>query len=751
MQPNPTPRQCRPALPLVLAVLAIAGAGGVDAATFTVTSAADAGPGSLRQAIVQAHAAPGPHLIEFDLPAGSTITLASTLVVDGPTLVIRGPGSDALAISGNNAVRHFDLPAGDLTLQGMTLRDARVVASSDPLERAGAAIRATVYTGLDCDDVDDPPDLRHLTLVDVAIVDNTIISTMANLGSAGGAVAFSGGRLTVHDSRFENNSADAAGGAIFAYNGRLRIDNTVIADNRVESTSNREFIEGGGVFALCMDGQINGSRIVDNQMRNGPGGSTIVAEGIGLVWYPDAPGGGRTLRIVNSEIAGNTTSIPVSAQGGSLGGGILCDSLPDTSGLLSLVNSTVSGNRAEFGGGIASACPVSLQGSTIAGNTSANETGFGSPGIELGSGAAVLSLSATLVANNTGGPDLVFFGAPGDNPSYGAVDASLIRSIDGSALPAPAGVLTGVDPQLGPLTDNGGRVRTHALLAGSPAIDAGIDPAGIATDGRGAGFGRIAGARADIGAFEAAAAGGSPSRDHTGVWYQPDEDGRGLSLNAFGDTLFGLWFVYDEFGRAQWYQLDPQWTGPDVTSGRVVRWTGTPWGPTYDPQARELTEVGRFTLRFESEARAAFAYDVDGVNRSIGLDRISADPAAAAPPSLAMPSRDYTGVWFQPAENGRGLSLNVFGDILFGLWFVYDQDGRGSWYQLDPAWTGPDLASGRVVRWTGTPWGPDYDPDARELVEAGNFSLSFTGENAAMLTYDVDGVSRSVALQRIIE
>jgi hypothetical protein len=60
---------------------------------------------------------------------------------------------------------------------------------------------------------------------------------------------------------------------------------------------------------------------------------------------------------------------------------------------------------------------------------------------------------------------------------------------------------------LGPLADNGGRTETHALLPGSPAIDAiaeadCIDLAGspVAEDQRG--VDRPQGAGCDIGAFE---------------------------------------------------------------------------------------------------------------------------------------------------------------------------------------------------------------------------------------------------------
>ena len=63
------------------------------------------------------------------------------------------------------------------------------------------------------------------------------------------------------------------------------------------------------------------------------------------------------------------------------------------------------------------------------------------------------------------------------------------------------------DPGLGPLADNGGPTQTIALLAGSPAIDAGrsvaVDPRpDLKTDQRGTGFAREVNGTIDIGAFE---------------------------------------------------------------------------------------------------------------------------------------------------------------------------------------------------------------------------------------------------------
>jgi len=70
---------------------------------------------------------------------------------------------------------------------------------------------------------------------------------------------------------------------------------------------------------------------------------------------------------------------------------------------------------------------------------------------------------------------------------------------DDSCNPA-ASDLVGADAKLGPLASNGGPTQTHALLAGSSAIDAANDTLCPATDQRGI---NRQGAHCDIGAYEA--------------------------------------------------------------------------------------------------------------------------------------------------------------------------------------------------------------------------------------------------------
>ena len=84
-----------------------------------------------------------------------------------------------------------------------------------------------------------------------------------------------------------------------------------------------------------------------------------------------------------------------------------------------------------------------------------------------------------------------------------------LSSDDGGGFLTATGDQINTTPMLGPLQDNGGPIFTHALLTGSPAIDAGdpnFDPNAfnppMLYDQRGSGYDRVAHGRIDIGAFE---------------------------------------------------------------------------------------------------------------------------------------------------------------------------------------------------------------------------------------------------------
>ncbi|MGA7991928.1 MAG: choice-of-anchor Q domain-containing protein [Thermoanaerobaculia bacterium] len=182
--------------------------------------------------------------------------------------------------------------------------------------------------------------------------------------------------------------------------------------------------------------------------------------------------------------SGNITLTNVTVSGNTAtrnGGGIFTNS-----GSVALTNVTVSGNSASgLGGGIYN---QSGNANTLTNVTIANNSAGTGGGIYKNSGS--ISLKNTIVANSTSGGN-----CSGTITSAG-------NNIDSANTCAFAGTgdKINTNPLLGALANNGGPTQTQALLAGSPAIDAGTGAGAPAVDQRG--VSRPQGAGYDIGAYE---------------------------------------------------------------------------------------------------------------------------------------------------------------------------------------------------------------------------------------------------------
>ncbi len=98
-----------------------------EAATFTVTNFDDAGPGSLRQAILSANGAADPDQIVFQSGLTGQITLTTGLLSVTQPVEILGPGADKVTVSGNNAsgILYVDtiVPYQPVTVSGLRLTE----------------------------------------------------------------------------------------------------------------------------------------------------------------------------------------------------------------------------------------------------------------------------------------------------------------------------------------------------------------------------------------------------------------------------------------------------------------------------------------------------------------------------------------------------------------------------------------------------------------------------------------------------
>lgn len=175
---------------------------------------------------------------------------------------------------------------------------------------------------------------------------------------------------------------------------------------------------------------------------------------------------------------------------------------------VSIVRSTLANNESQFGAGVrAYAAPLSVVASTISGNANAGIVAW--MGID---GRPPLEVKNSTVAFNGWIGILCVTGECG--PISGSIVASNAQDCRGTLVSKGFNVIgstddctvlagrnadqIGVDPMLGPLASNGGRTRTHALLASSPAIGAATGTACALPDQAGARRSRPC----DVGALE---------------------------------------------------------------------------------------------------------------------------------------------------------------------------------------------------------------------------------------------------------
>jgi CSLREA domain-containing protein len=319
-----------------------------------------------------------------------------------------------------------------------------------------------------------------------------VVATLSGLTIQHGYSAVQGGGilnqslLTLQNCVVTANTVDGLNdsGAGISSSGSLTLIGSVVSNN--VSAGHNAY--GGGIYS-------QGPLDIESSTISGNTTSGLIGEGGGLAIF----GGAKSL-IRNSTISGN---------GATTGGGIYT-----TINSLSVVNTTISGNASTEGaGGVYSKYgPVGFYNVTIAKNTAnSDEIKPGGTGAGIFNEAgATFYLANSIVADNA--VLVPTAGKPIRDPdqcsgSIASLGGNLLSDID-SGHCSIGGPYSVTAVTLGPLQNNGGPTKTHALLPGSAAIDAGniagcVDGDGepIATDQRG--VHRPYGPYCDVGAFEA--------------------------------------------------------------------------------------------------------------------------------------------------------------------------------------------------------------------------------------------------------
>lgn len=527
----------------------------------TVTSLADAGPGSLRYAI--ATTPPG-GTVDFDAGLSGTITLTSGTLAIAQDVTIAGPGADVMSVSGNNLFQVFNVAPGvTVTISGLTIADGR------------SPLGGGIYNA------------GTLSLTGSRLSGNS--AGPGAVGEGGGLFNDFHAAATITGSSITENTADSTigeGGGIFNY-GMVTIVGSTLSGNRASAFSLLGWgggIENEGMMSILAS-TLNGNSVTSS---GGLGGgihnlgtltiiaSTLSGNSVQVVSGPNPPpywasGGGiansGTLTIIASTLSGNSVETSGTVSGGGIANGSINSgggTLPG--GTLTIIASTISGNHAlgtggyglvirmlfpgeAYGGGIFNVGALTILESTFSGNSAVGQGGtdpqlgpfsgnsYGGAiytGTYGGLENATLSvLESTLsgnsasfvfqgsamgggIDNNTGQPGTLRIQntiLAGNSASTAADMNGLLNSLGHNLIGIGDGGMgftdtdlvgtaaSPLDPELGALQDNGGPTPTMALLPSSPAIDTGA-LTDSEWDQRGPGYPRMVKGATDIGAYE---------------------------------------------------------------------------------------------------------------------------------------------------------------------------------------------------------------------------------------------------------
>jgi hypothetical protein len=530
-------------------------------ATFSVTNTNDIGVGSLRQAIREANALTGRDTINFDGvfadSIADTITLGGSSLTITDDLSIQGAGAEKLTVSGDNKSGIFNINSGiTVEIDGLTIANG--------FDIAGGILNAGILSVSDSIITDNKTYSQGGGIYNSGTL-TVSSSTISNNESGDGGGIFNSGTLTVSSSTISNNELGeyGNGGGIFN-TGTLTVSSSTISGN---SGGSIRYTQGSGGIYNSGVATVSNSTISSNSGRNVSGiyndgtfildNSTVSGNGGGE--FASSISNGGTLTVNNSTISGrsdsgsgsgisnsgtltlNNSSITDNSVFAGSGSGIYNSGIATVnsstfsgntayqgsgiynSGTLTLNNSTISGNSAESrGAGIYNENTLFVNNSTIILNTSSSELESGAGIYNSNSGSA--NVKNSIIAGNT------------NTSTTNSTNTTFADDVRGNFVSNGYNLIGSLTSSTGfnasellnyslqdvldtTLKDNGGAVKTHALLISSLAINGGnnadiptdttdLDGDGDTTeqipfDGRGSGFQRISGSRVDIGAYEA--------------------------------------------------------------------------------------------------------------------------------------------------------------------------------------------------------------------------------------------------------
>jgi hypothetical protein len=219
-----------------------------------------------------------------------------------------------------------------------------------------------------------------------------------------------------------------------------------------------------------------------------------------------------------------------------------------------------------------------------------------------------------------------------------------------------------------------------------------------------------------------------PQAPQTGWWFNAAEGGRGFSIEARGNRLFMAAFHYEADGRATWNFAG----GTTSLDGSLftAEFLGASGGQALTGPYRlpNLANAGAITFAFSDATHGTMIWP----GGTVAIERQPFVPNGLTLPAQA--GLPECGCWWNPAESGRGFFIEWQGGFVDIAGYMYDEQGRPTWYISAVPTPDPLRITGNW--WTfagGQAMGQPYRPATRTSDNAGALDVQFTSSTTATM------------------
>ncbi len=233
------------------------------------------------------------------------------------------------------------------------------------------------------------------------------------------------------------------------------------------------------------------------------------------------------------------------------------------------------------------------------------------------------------------------------------------------------------------------------------------------------------------------------TNSYQGLWWNAAESGWGMSITQHGNIIFAALYTYDDSGQPTWYVMPNCPIATTSCSGDIYKVTGgTPPGVNWSEAGKVVTKVGTGSLSFLNTSAGVFNFTINNAGGGKAITQ-QVFATGTTPPTV-----NYTDLWWNPAENGWGISLTQQFGIIFAAWYTYDAAGKPVWYVAPNCPVTGSACTGALYQVTGGEALTAVWNGTSPATQVGSVTFTFSNASNGTMSYTLNNATSSRVITR---